>query len=134
MAEETIKEMIKRHEGFRDKVYLDHLGNPTIGYGHCFNIDSKLPVEILDAIFEYDYSIAEKDYDKLELDLDDRRKGAIIDMLFNMGYTRLSKFKIMMASLKRKDFARAAEELSHSRYFTQVPVRAAEIRDIILNG
>ena len=29
-----LKKRIKKHEGFRNKIYLDQLGHPTIGYGH----------------------------------------------------------------------------------------------------
>ena len=31
---EQVKEHIKEEEGFSNKVYLDHLGYGTIGYGH----------------------------------------------------------------------------------------------------
>ena len=30
---EELKERIKEHEGYRNKVYLDSLGKRTIGYG-----------------------------------------------------------------------------------------------------
>lgn len=31
---ESLLESVKRHEGFRDQVYLDTLGKRTVGYGH----------------------------------------------------------------------------------------------------
>ena len=31
---EEVKERIKKHEGFVNKIYLDSLGKATIGYGH----------------------------------------------------------------------------------------------------
>ena len=31
---EKVKNSIKKHEGFRNKVYKDTLGKRTIGYGH----------------------------------------------------------------------------------------------------
>ena len=34
MSFETVKERIKKHEGYRNTVYLDSLGKATIGYGH----------------------------------------------------------------------------------------------------
>ena len=134
MDTDAIRKMIQRHEGFKGEVYLDHLGNPTIGYGHCFAVGSKLPNDILEAIFDYDFKLAEQGYTTLDLELDDVRKGALIDLIFNMGLPRLKNFKLMLAALKRKDYLRASEELKCSRYYSQVPVRAEEIRKIILNG
>jgi len=32
---------LHEYEGFRGKVYNDHKGNPTVGYGHMFKSDSK---------------------------------------------------------------------------------------------
>ena len=35
MAEYTeLKQKIKKHEGYRDHIYLDSLSIPTFGYGH----------------------------------------------------------------------------------------------------
>lgn len=134
MDDTFVKDMIKRHEGFREEVYKDLLGNYTIGYGHCLSPGSTLPKNILELIFEYDYEIAAQGYSTLELDLDLKRRAAIVDLIFNMGLPRLKNFKLMLAALRRKDFKRAAEELQCSKYYSQVPNRAEEIRKIILNG
>lgn len=32
---------LREYEGFRSKVYDDHKGNPTVGFGHMFKSDSK---------------------------------------------------------------------------------------------
>ena len=34
MDYKAVKDRIKKHEGFRNTVYLDSLGKATIGYGH----------------------------------------------------------------------------------------------------
>ena len=39
MEFETLREEIKEHEGYRNKVYKDTLGKRTIGYGHLCRDD-----------------------------------------------------------------------------------------------
>jgi GH24 family phage-related lysozyme (muramidase) len=39
---EELKYRIKEHEGFRDTVYQDHLGNATVGWGHLVTSDHQL--------------------------------------------------------------------------------------------
>ena len=51
---DKVKERIKKHEGFRNKIYLDSLGKATIGYGHL--------------ITKKDNFIQGKEYSKQELD------------------------------------------------------------------
>ena len=63
MNYDKIKDSIKTHEGYRDKVYRDHLGNRTVGYGHlCLDnekwSDSKVyPRKVLDQTFDYDFNM-----------------------------------------------------------------------------
>ena len=55
---EELKYRIKEHEGFRDTVYQDHLGNATVGWGHLvtsddnFQVGITYPEEVLEAVFE----------------------------------------------------------------------------------
>ena len=48
-------------------------------------------------------------------------------MMFNLGRTRLSKFKNFRAALKDKDFARAAVEGRDSLWYRQVGNRAERL-------
>ena len=45
-------------------------------------------------------------------------------MMFNMGYTRLSKFKGMKRGVDARDWAMAADEMVDSRWYRQVTNRA----------
>ena len=52
---DKIKESIKHHEGYRNKVYLDTLGKRTVGYGHLcveefWEDDKEYDKEFLDGI------------------------------------------------------------------------------------
>ena len=149
---EQIKKRIKDHEGFRDKVYNDSLGIPTIGWGHMIlpedNIQMgvKYSVDHLSEIFDKDFEIAfnaakqliEKHIPNLYtqgLDQGDieQIQGVLIEMLFQMGYPRVSKFKKTLKALDEGDFKTAADEMLDSRWHKQTPARAIELSTIIRN-
>lgn len=134
MTPDESKTMIKRHEGFRDYVYMDSAGYWTIGYGHALHPRSKMPKPVLEALFEYDYANAVTSYDTLGLDLDPVRQAAVTDMIFNIGIEGIERFKKMMAALKAKDFETAADEVVNSIYYSQVGNRAREIEHMIRTG
>jgi lysozyme len=134
MTDDEIKESIKREEGLRLNVYRDSLGNLTVGYGHLLRVGSIIPQFVADALFEFDYDRACKDYETLKLDLDPVRRGVIIDMIFNIGIGNLLDFKKMLAHLRNKNWIQAAYEMMESQYAKQVPERAKRNRDKILRG
>ena len=55
-------------------------------------------------------------------------------MGFNLGLTRLLKFKKFLAALEKKDYETAAIEMMDSRWAVQVKGRANRLRDKILSG
>jgi len=122
------QDMIKRHEGYRDRIYKDTVGVLTGGYGHAFLLGSYLPDYIWEYIFEYDFKRVEEDFLKLDLDhLSVIRKMVICDMLFNLGLTKLLKFKNMLRALKEENYGKAADEMLDSRWADQVGHRALEL-------
>ena len=48
----------------------------------------------------------------------------IANMMFNMGYTRLSKFKGMKRGVDARDWESAADEMVDSKWYDQVTRRA----------
>lgn len=138
MKDKDVKEMIKRHEGYREKVYMDSVGVPTGGYGHAFLDGSPLPALVCELLFEQDYATAVKDYEILAnregLDLDNTRRAVLINMLFNMGIVRVSKFKKMLSALATKQWGLAADEMLNSKWASQVGHRAKELSDIMRKG
>ena len=45
---EALKDSIKSHEGVRNQVYKDHLGNRTIGYGHlCLDHENGMTIKFI---------------------------------------------------------------------------------------
>jgi lysozyme len=135
MNDKEIMDLIKEHEGYREEVYFDSVGVPTAGYGHAFLEGSRIPAVVADILFEEDFKTAKIDYEMLanrhELELDNDRRGVIINMLFNMGIVRVQKFKKMLAALSVKDWDRAADEMLDSKWARQVGKRATHLAKIM---
>jgi len=143
---------IKKNEGFSGSIYKDTLGNETIGYGFNLNDSSvrkMIPKDVLSGKRELTKPEAEKIYNELysraEGDskaflgnaytfLSPSQKSAIIDMAYNLGRTKLMKFKKLKKAIVDKDYKRAAEEIKNSKYYKQVSNRAkrnmSDIMDI----
>ena|SRR5574343_371082 len=130
--DEKTMDQIKRHEGFRESVYLDTVGVPTGGYGHAFHVGSTLPRYVWDAIFYHDYTIARvgaediiRQYDLTHLE--DARKAVLVNMVFNMGKAGVLKFQKTLAALQQGDYELAADRMMQSKWYGQVKSRAVEL-------
>ena len=135
---QTIKDRIKRHEGYRDMVYEDHLGFKTVGYGHLVVEDGFIPgiqysKKELEEVFEKDFAIAVQGANKLvgDFDIDDDAFGVVVEMCFQLGFPRVSKFVKFLAALKNQDYARAANEMLLSKWHEQTPARCQELSNIM---
>jgi len=137
---EDVKSRIKRHEGFLTKVYLDSLGKATIGYGHLLTEDDDF---VEGVIYDKDIleSLFDKDFNKAVSDATELLKGytvaplareVIIEMVFQLGKTGVSKFKNMFAALKEYDYTRAAAEMMNSAWYRQTPSRCEELSNLMI--
>jgi len=138
MSKDTLKEKIKIHEGFRDTIYLDTLNKKTIGYGHLIVHEDKFvegkayPKEELEALFDKDF---EKGWNLMiqfcevnNLDsISDDAKEILCEMIFQMGYSGVGKFKNMIKALQNNDTKTASIEMLDSRWAKQTPNRAKEL-------
>jgi len=133
---EKLIESIKRHEGYKDKVYMDSEGYLTCGWGHCLRLGTKVPVVVSEAFFEADLATAVSDYLRLPKKLTDNlnipRKRVIVEMIFNLGFAKLQGFKKMLAALVAKDFETASKEMLDSKWAVQVKGRATELAEIMM--
>jgi len=139
MNYEDVKSRIKKHEGFIAKVYLDSLGKQTIGYGHLLAEDDEFvegviyDKDILEALFDSDFNKAKQGMEELigTLDIAMAAKGIIIEMIFQLGKTGVSKFKNMFAALNEYDYTRAAAEMLNSAWYRQTPSRCEELANLV---
>ena len=141
---EALREQLKIDEGVKYEIYKDHLGYPTFGIGHLITENdpehgkpdgTEISEDRVNEIFETDVAKFVIEAKILFPDLDDLPDVAqqvIVNMAFNMGRPRLSKFKNFIAGVNDRDWTRAAEEMMDSRWATQVGDRAIRLRNQIL--
>jgi len=133
---ERLRQELETDEGCKYEIYLDHLGLPTIGIGHLIkdnDPESKMEVgtsitkERVYECFDQDIQITINDCKKIYEDwnaMDETVKLICCNMMFNLGYPRYSKFKLMIQAIKDGDHTEAAEQMRQSRWYTQVTNRA----------
>ena len=133
MNKEEMKTLIKRDEGFRQAVYKDSVGVLTVGYGHALHLDSFMPKEACEIMFEHDFERAEYQCSKLMekhgVRLNSARQFVILNMIFNMGSAGVNRFKKMWAALAQvpPDYKEAAAQMLDSKWAKQVKGRSEEL-------
>lgn len=135
-AEGLVKQ-IQADEGFRSTVYIDSLGNPTVGWGHYDpNLvqGEKYDIEQLRLWFKEDMHDAIDGYIRLDLQLDKVRQAVLIMMVFNMGYSKVTRFKKMLGHLVAKNYEMAGVEMLKSRWRKQVKGRAHDMAAAMITG
>jgi len=133
---ESIEDMLIRHEGMRLHPYQCTAGKTTIGVGR--NLDDN-GITYPEAMTMLDHDVARVTNELMInlpffSDLDDVRQAALIDMCFNMGISRLKRFKKMLWGFDVCDFGKAADEAQDSAWFKQVGTRAVEVVAMIRHG
>ena len=133
---DILRKQLEIDEGVKHDIYLDHLGYPTFGIGHLITkadpesgqaVGTTVSDERVQSAFETDVVSVIEDCKKLYDDFDELPEEAqqiIANMMFNMGYTRLSKFKGMKRGVDARDWETAADEIVDSRWYKQVTNRA----------
>jgi lysozyme len=137
MSPDEFRNQLKRDEGLSERVYLDSEKVPTIGWGHALLIGSKIPLKACELILEQDISIAEKDFDSLNLPIDPEdtvRRFAFINMVFNLGITKFRRFEKMLSAVRKKDWLSASAEMMNSKWAGQVGDRAKRLSEMIKTG
>lgn len=125
-----------RHEGLRRLAYEDSVGVLTIGVGR--NIEEVgLSDDEIYYLLKNDIRRCETELDnafRWYKDLDQVRQEAMINLCFNLGITRLRKFKLALRAMEAKDYEDAADEFLDSLWATQVGQRAVEVTYMIRFG
>ena len=127
---------LKRDEGVRTHVYLCSAGAQTIGVGR--NLDANgISEDEIDYLLMNDIRSCVSDL-KLNFSfyngLDGTRKRVLINMCFNLGITRLLKFKKFIRALEDNDYETASVEMMDSLWAKQVGPRAERLRDLMKYG
>ena len=141
MNMDRLKDSVKQHEGYRNKVYLDTLGKRTVGVGHLcvedfWEDDKEYEEKFLMTILEHDLQTAIKGAKELMedhscADIDEQAEEILIEMVFQLGKNGVSKFKNMWKALAEKNYIGASYEMLDSRWSKQTPNRAKAMAKIM---
>ena len=142
---DRLREELEIDEGCKYEIYLDHLGYPTFGIGHLitendpeygWEVGASIDTVRVYETFEQDIEGVLSDCSKLYSDFGDLPEEAqrvIANMMFNMGLTRLSKFKGMKRGVNSRNWNHAAIEMVDSRWYNQVTNRAKRLGERMRN-
>jgi len=139
LSEKGVK-TLSGHEGYKEFVYKDSVGNDTIGYGHLLTKDDKKTGRYKNGVskqealklFRKDVKSAEKDAARIFphfKNYSQDRKDAFINMTFNLGANRV-RFPNMIAELKKgKDtnWDEVGRHMHDSAWRKQVKGRAFDL-------
>ena len=145
---ELCKQEIKRHEGELLEVYVDSLGYKTLGVGHLiqpqdpehgWEVGTPITQEVSDIYFEDDFNkhlaeaihVCEKNNVDFE-NLPDAIQRVLVNMCFNLGGSRLGKFKNMLYACATAQWQEMANQMEDSKWFRQVGRRSKELKELVL--
>ena len=138
---QRLKAEITSDEGQVLEVYLDHLGYPTVGVGHLIlesdeehgaGVGTPITQTRCDELFYQDIRNVLNDCEGHLSEwatYPEEVKLIIANMAFNLGITRLKKFKMMFSALNEGNWVEASIQGLDSRWAKQVYNRAHRLMD-----
>jgi lysozyme len=139
MKLELIKQL-RRDEGDKPTVYSDHMGFQTIGVGRLVDarkVGAGLRPDEVSYLLNNDID------DRIDAlmrklpwfqNLDDVRKGVLLNMAFQLGTDGLLKFVNTLAIVRAGDYTRAATAMLQSLWAKQTPERAQRLAEQMRTG
>ncbi len=128
--------VLRRHEGFRDRVYIDTVGRPTIGYG--WNLDSD-PIYREVADLQMVMKLADLEAKLLSSydwypNLSQARKDVVLNMCYNLGFEGFSKFHNTIWLIANSRFEEASIEMMKSKWAGQIGNRSITLSQALKDG
>lgn len=134
-APDKLRASLKLHEGVRALPYRDTAGHLTIGVGH--NLDAEgLPPSVIEALLDWDLLHAVLLTDRLlpwASALDDVRKRAFTEMVFNLG-SRILGFHVALGAAQRGEWLTCAQAFRVSLWMRQVGGRGVTLTGMLETG
>lgn len=144
---EEFKEHLKLREGVRNDVYLDSLGNPTVGVGHLVLPEDGLSVgdtisdaqvdAFLDRDAQWAWDAAQQQMEEAGID-DPCFQVALGSVNYQLGSGWRDKFPNTWRAIAEGRYCEAADMLDGTRWQEQTPVRVADfqaaLRDLCGGG
>lgn len=137
---QELTRQLRGDEGVEPHAYADHLGYLTIGVGRL--IDKRKPGSGLRPS-EIDMLLQNDIDDRIEAltrrlpwfqNLDDARRGVLLNMSFQMGVDGLLGFKNTLRMVEQGRYSDAAANMLLSKWAEQTPERAARMAQQMRTG
>jgi lysozyme len=137
-SRDTLLAELERDEGLRLKPYRDTATPPRLTIGIGRNLDDVgLSAAEARALCANDIDRAESALSTVVpywRGLTENRQRVLLNMVFNMGPGKLSKFAKMLKAIEDGDYDRAATEMRTSLWAEQVKDRAKRLADLMAHG
>ena len=134
---DNLKKQIAHHEGYEPRVYKCTNGYDTIGYGFAIK-DLYMDRETADLILDNKIkgiikSIGSNDdWNEWFWDKPKAIKEVLINMIFQIGFSGVRKFRKTIQYIKDDNFKMAGEEMLDSKWAkSDSPNRAKELSEIV---
>jgi lysozyme len=130
-------EQLKIHEGVRTHFYRCSSGLATIGVGRCIEPGSLgLSDDEILYLLQNDVGRCKRELSVFSWfpDLDSVRQDAMVNLCFNLGFSRLSLFTNALAAMAEANYELAAMEFLDSKWARQVGRRSEEVAHMIRTG
>ena len=133
----NLKEMIAKHEGYEPRVYKCTNGYDTIGYGFAIK-DLYMDKEVSDLILDQKIQemlkriLSDKDWGEWFSEKPQHIQEVLINMIFQIGFSGVKKFRKTIQYIKDDNFLLASEEMLDSKWAkSDSPNRAKELSEIV---
>ena len=134
---DNLKEMVAKHEGYEPRVYKCTNGYDTIGYGFAIK-DLYMDKEVADLILDKKIQeilkriSSDKEWSEWFWDKPSLIKEVLINMIFQIGFSGVKRFKKTIQYIKDDNFLLASEEMLDSKWArSDSPNRAKELSEIV---
>jgi GH24 family phage-related lysozyme (muramidase) len=136
---EKLQHQLEFDEGVVNEIYADHLGYKTFGIGHLITKNDPefgkplgylIDEERVEGAFEADLANILTDCKHAFEGWDsypEEAQQVFANMMFNMGRTRIVKFKKMIKAANAGDWKEAGVQGRDSRWYSQVTKRAERL-------
>jgi len=145
---ELCKAEIKRHEGEVLEIYMDSLGYKTLGVGHLcqpndpeydWEVGTPVTQKVVDMYYEDDFKKhymeaihvfgSQQEFNNLPEII----QRVLVNMCFNLGGSRLSKFRNMLKACREHNWKEMSVQMQDSRWYRQVGRRSKELQQAVLS-
>ena len=139
MNRARVQTQLSIDEGVMYEVYLDSLGYPTFGIGHLIleedqedgiNIGTPVSKARVTEVFQADLDTAISECKVLYgmwCTFPDEVQEILVNMMFNLGRPRLSRFRNFKKAVDAHDWKQAAIDGRDSKWYRQVGNRAERL-------